>query len=63
MMSVAGLYQKGRDLNESLSALKAAMHLRGLCEPVVMPPLRKVSAAEMEKIRHQMVELHLLNGK
>jgi 4-hydroxy-tetrahydrodipicolinate synthase len=63
MMSVAGLYQKGRNLNESLSALKAAMHLRGLCEPVVMPPLKKVSGTEMEKIRHQMVELHLLNGK
>ena len=63
MMAVAALYQKGRNLNESLSALKAAMHLRGLCAPVVLPPLRKVSAAELEKIRHQMLELHLLNGK
>ena len=63
MMSVAGLYQKGRNLNESLAALKAAMHLRGLCAPLVMPPLKKVSAVELEKIRHQMGELHLLNGK
>jgi 4-hydroxy-tetrahydrodipicolinate synthase len=63
MMSVAGLYQKGRNLNESLAALKAAMHLRGLCTPQVLPPLRKVSEAELEKIRHQMVELHLLNEK
>lgn len=63
MMSVAGLYQKGRNLNESLSALKAAMHLTGLCEPTVLPPLKKVSGTEMEKIRHQMTELHLLNGK
>jgi 4-hydroxy-tetrahydrodipicolinate synthase len=63
MMSVAGLYQKGRNLNESLAALKAAMHLRGLCAPVVVPPLRKVSTAELEKIRSQMNELHLLNGK
>jgi 4-hydroxy-tetrahydrodipicolinate synthase len=63
MMSVAGLYQKGRNLNESLAALKAAMHLRGLCAPVVMPPLRKVPTAELEKIRHHMDELHLLNGK
>jgi 4-hydroxy-tetrahydrodipicolinate synthase len=63
MMSVAGLYQKGRNLNESLAALKAAMHLRGLCAPLVMPPLKKVSAAELEKIRHQMAELHLLNRK
>jgi len=62
MSAVAALYQKGRNLNESLSALKAAMHLRGICAPLVLPPLRKVSAAELEKIRHQMDELHLLNG-
>ena len=62
MNSVAALYQKGRNLNESLSALKAAMHLRGLCAPQVLPPLRKVSEMELEKIRRQMKELHLLNG-
>ena len=63
MMAVAGLYQKGRNLNESLAALKAAMHLRDLCAPLVMPPLRRVSTAELEKIRHHMAELQLLNGK
>jgi 2-dehydro-3-deoxy-D-pentonate aldolase len=62
MNAVAALYQKGRNLNESLSALKAAMHLRGLCAPQVLPPLRRVSEAELEKIRRQMAELHLLNG-
>jgi len=61
MNAVAALYQKGRNLNESLSALKAAMHLRGLCAPQVMPPLRKVSEADLEKIRRQMSELQLLN--
>lgn len=63
MNAVASLYQKGRNLNESLSALKAAMHCRGLCELYVHPPLRKVSAAELEKIRVNMRELHLLNGQ
>jgi 4-hydroxy-tetrahydrodipicolinate synthase len=63
MNAVALLYQKGRNLNESLAALKAAMHCRGLCAPQVLPPLRRVSEAELEKIRHQMSELHLLNGK
>ena len=63
MNTVAALYQKGRNLNESLSALKAAMHLRGLCALQVLPPLRKVSETELEKIRRQMTELHLLNGK
>lgn len=63
MNAVAALYQKGRNLNESLSALKAAMSLRGLCAPQVLPPLHKVSDTELEKIRRQMTELHLLNGK
>jgi len=63
MNAVAALYQKGRNLNESLSALKAAMSLRGLCAPLVLPPLRKVSEAELDKIRRQMTELHLLNGR
>ena len=63
MNAVASLYQKGRNLNESLAALKAAMHCRGLCALQVLPPLRRVSETELEKIRHQMTELHLLNGK
>ena len=39
------------------------MHCRGLCGPQVQAPLRKVSEAELEKIRSQMAALHLLNGK
>jgi dihydrodipicolinate synthase/N-acetylneuraminate lyase len=62
MNVVASLYQKGRNLNESLAALKAAMHCHELCGTDVLPPLRKVSAVELEKIRSQMRELHLLNG-
>ncbi len=60
MNAVSSLYQKGRNLNESLAALKAAMHCRGVCSPQVLPPLRKVSAVELEKIRGQMQELQLL---
>jgi len=63
MNAVSLLYQKGRNLNESLAALKAAMHCRGLCASIVLPPLRRVSDTELEKIRHQMAALHLLNGK
>jgi 4-hydroxy-tetrahydrodipicolinate synthase len=61
MNAVAALYQKGRNLNESLAALKAAMHLRGLCAPRVLFPLRKVSETELERIRLQMTDLKLLN--
>ncbi len=63
MNAVASLYQKGRNLNESLAALKAAMHCLGLCALQDLPPLRRVSETELEKIRHQMIELHLLNEK
>jgi len=62
MSAVAALYQKGRTLNESLAALKAAVHCRGLCAPDVLPPLRSLPKTEVEKIRSQMAELHLLNG-
>ncbi len=62
MNEVAALYQKGRTLNESLSVLKAAMHCRGLCAPDVLPPLRPLTETQMEKLRHEMERLHLLNG-
>ena len=63
MTAVAALYQKGRTLNESLSALKAAMHYRGLCEPHVLPPLKPISESHLEKLRHEMERLHLLNSE
>ncbi len=63
MSSVASLYQKGRTLNESLAALKAAVHCRGLCAADVLPPLLSLPAIEVEKIREQMEQHCLLNGK
>jgi dihydrodipicolinate synthase/N-acetylneuraminate lyase len=61
MNSVAAVYQKGRTLNESLAALKAAVHCRGLCAPDVLPPLFSLPKIEVEKIRVQMAQLQLLN--
>jgi dihydrodipicolinate synthase/N-acetylneuraminate lyase len=61
MNSVAAVYQKGRTLNESLAALKAAVHCQGLCAPDVLPPLHSLPKIEVEKIRGQMAQLHLLN--
>jgi dihydrodipicolinate synthase/N-acetylneuraminate lyase len=63
MSAVAAVYQKGRTLNESLAALKAAVSCRGLCAPDVLPPLKSLPPAEVEKIRSEMTQLHLLNGK
>jgi 4-hydroxy-tetrahydrodipicolinate synthase len=63
MNAIAALYQKGRTLNESLSVLKAAMFCRGLCSPHVLSPLHPLTEPQMEKLRHEMERLHLLNGK
>lgn len=63
MSAVAALYQNGRTLNESLSVLKGALHLRGLCAPHVLPPLKPLTESQLEKLRNEMERLHLLNGK
>ena len=63
MNTVAALYQKGRTLNESLSALKAAISCRGLCAPHMLPPLRPISDTELTSLRGEMSQLQLLNGK
>jgi len=63
MNTVAALYQKGRTLNESLAALKAAVSCRGLCAPHMLPPLRRISDTELISVRAQMSQLQLLNGK
>jgi 4-hydroxy-tetrahydrodipicolinate synthase len=63
MSAVAALYQNGRTLNESLSVLKGALYLRGLCAPHVLPPLKPLTEPQLEKLRHEMERLHLLNGQ
>jgi len=63
MSTVSKLYQKGRTLNESLSVLKGALHVLGLCAPHVLPPLKPLSESQLEKLRQEMERLHLLNGQ
>lgn len=63
MNSVASLYQRGRNLSESLAALKAALHCRGLCDPHVLPPLRRLPPRELEAVRLEMRRSNLLNGQ
>jgi dihydrodipicolinate synthase/N-acetylneuraminate lyase len=63
MNAAAALYQKGRTLNESLAALKAAAHWLGLCSPAVLPPLKSLSEREQNDLREEMARLHILNGK
>jgi 2-dehydro-3-deoxy-D-pentonate aldolase len=63
MNAAAALYQKGRTLNESLAALKAAAHWLGLCSPAVLPPLKALSERELKILRDEMARLRILNGK
>jgi len=62
MNAVAGLYQNGRTLGESLAALKAALHCRGICEPNVLPPLSPLTEGETQQLRGQMNQLKLLSS-
>lgn len=60
MDSVAALYQEGRNLGQSLAALKAALSCRGLCGPHMLPPLNTLGVDELEKVRGKMARLNLL---
>ena len=61
MKEVAELCQKGRTLGQSLAALKAALHLKGLCNPHVLPPLVPLPREEHERLRSDMRQLRLLD--
>ncbi|WP_346238594.1 dihydrodipicolinate synthase family protein [Niabella insulamsoli] len=53
------LYQSGRTLGESLWALKVLMKERGLCEPVVMPPLQAQGKEQEEALMQSLKESKL----
>jgi 4-hydroxy-tetrahydrodipicolinate synthase len=59
MNAVAGLYQKGRTLAQSLAAIKGLLHLRGLCSPAVFPPLLPLATDELEALRAEAAKLNL----
>lgn len=48
--ALAGVYQKGRSLGQSMAALKAAMAGLGLCRPDALPPLATVGGAEQRAL-------------
>jgi len=60
MMETAMIYQRGHTLGQSLSALKTAMSLKGLCEPTMLMPLANILPEERERIRQEMLRLGLL---
>ncbi len=48
------LYQKDRILSESIPALKEIMNTKGLCSPVVMPPMYEMSQNERDSFLDQI---------
>jgi len=47
---IAKIYQAGRTLGQSLTALKVMMQTDGLCSPDVLPPLTRLSEEEEQAI-------------
>ena len=53
---IATIYQKGRTLGESLTALKVMMQVRGLCEPWMLMPLSRLAEEEERMIREKAAD-------
>ena len=51
---IAKIYQKDRTLGQSLTALKVMMQTKGLCEPWMLMPLTRLSAAEEQAIQDKV---------
>lgn len=51
---IAKIYQAGRTLGQSLTALKVMMQTKGLCEPWMLMPLTRLSAEEEQSIREKL---------
>ena len=59
---MGNLYQPGRLLGESLSALKVLMHEAGLCQTFMMPPLTILPKEEETSLRSGLHELMKKEG-
>ncbi len=57
---VAKIYQSGRSLGASLSALKVLMKHQGLCEQYMKPPLSELEQGEVEEILAQWSQVNPL---
>ncbi len=54
---IARIYQEGRTLGQSLTALKVMMQTKGLCEPWMLSPLTRLPAAEEEAITRKAIAI------
>ena len=51
---IAKIYQAGRTLGQSLTALKVMMQTKGLCEPWMLMPLTRLSDEEENQIKSKL---------
>ncbi len=51
---IAKIYQAGRTLGQSLTALKVMMQTKGLCDPWMLMPLTRLSAEEEQEIKAKL---------
>lgn len=51
---IAKIYQAGRTLGQSLTALKVMMQTKGLCDPWMLMPLTRLSAEEEQEIKARL---------
>lgn len=56
--NLSELYQKGRNLSESLAALKVILSVKGICGAQMMPPIYPMNP-EMENTYRKIIELEL----
>jgi dihydrodipicolinate synthase/N-acetylneuraminate lyase len=57
---IADILQKNKSLSESLSVLKAIMHILGFCSPKMLPPLRELTAEQIQALRETVNNMRLL---
>jgi dihydrodipicolinate synthase/N-acetylneuraminate lyase len=53
---ISEIYQKDRNVSQSIPALKVMMSTKGLCKPYVMPPMYELSVEETENIRKKVLK-------
>jgi 4-hydroxy-tetrahydrodipicolinate synthase len=57
---ISDIFQKNKILSQSLSILKAMMHILGFCEPKVLPPLRDLTTEQIQDVKETMNIMGLL---
>lgn len=58
---IAAILKSKGNLSKSLSNIKAVMHILGFCSPKMLPPLRELTAEQIQKLKEAITNIHLLD--